>query len=126
MLLLGLFGLLAVVIACIGIYGVMAYVVLLRTGEIGIRMALGAAPAAIFRSILGRALMYVGGGLAIGLAGAWMLATLVSGFLFQVQPHDLRVFAGAGVVLLLAGVMAAYLPARRAASADPLVALRLD
>ena len=70
--------------------------------------------------------MYVGGGLAVGLAGAWVLATLVSGFLFQVQPRDPRVFAGAAAALLVAGIMAAYVPARRAASADPLVALRMD
>jgi predicted permease len=126
MLLLGLFGLLGIVIACAGIYGVMAYVVTQRTQEIGIRMALGAVPAAILRSVLGRAAIYLAGGLAIGLMGAWLLGGLVSGFLFQIPPHDLRVFAGVSALLVAAGLAAAWLPARRAARVDPLVALRLE
>lgn len=126
MLLLSLFGLLGIVIACVGVYGVMAYVVTQRTHEIGIRMALGAVPAAILRSVLGRAAMYLAGGLAIGLIGAWVLGGLVSGFLFQIPPHDLRVYAGVSATLVAAGVAAAWFPARRASRVDPLVALRLD
>jgi putative ABC transport system permease protein len=126
MLLLSLFGVLGIVIACVGIYGVMAYVVTQRTHEIGIRMALGAVPAAILRSVLGRAAMYLAGGLAIGLVGAWVLGGLVSGFLFQIPPHDLRVYAGVSATLVAAGVAAAWFPARRASRVDPLVALRLD
>ena len=87
MLLLTLFAVLAVVIACVGIYRVMAYVVTLRTQEIGIRLALGAAPLAILRAILGRALIYVLGGLAIGLLAAMALSALVSGFLLETRPH---------------------------------------
>ena len=126
MLLLSLFGVLGIVIACVGIYGVMAYVVTQRTQEIGIRMALGALPAAILWSVLGRAGMYLAGGLAIGLMGAWLLGGLVSGFLFQIPPHDLRVYAGVSATLVAAGVAAAWFPARRASRVDPLVALRLE
>ncbi len=126
MLLLSLFGLLGVVIACVGIYGVMAYVVTERTQEIGIRMALGAVPAAILWSVLGRAVLYLAGGLAIGLMGAWVLGALVSGFLFQIQPHDLWVYAGVSATIVATGVAAAFLPARRASRVDPLVALRLE
>ena len=126
MLLLGLFGVLGIVIACVGIYGVMAYVVTQRTQEIGIRMALGAMPAAILWSVLGRAIAYLAGGLGIGLTGAWLLGAFVSGFLFQIPPHDVRVYAGVSATLVAAGVAAAWLPARRAARLDPLAALRLD
>ena len=92
MLLLGLFGLLGIIIAGIGIYGVMAYVVTQRTQEIGIRMALGAVPSAILWSVLGRASLYLTLGLAIGATWAWGLARFVEGFLFEIQPHDLTVY----------------------------------
>ena len=94
MLLLGLFGVLGLMIATVGIYGVMAYVVSQRTQEIGIRMALGAVPSTILMSVLGGALLYMIAGLAIGLLGAWGLAELVRGFLFEIQPHDPTVYAG--------------------------------
>jgi putative ABC transport system permease protein len=126
MLLLALFGLLGLVIAVVGIYGVMAYVVTQRTKEIGIRMALGALPAEIVRSVLGGALVYVGIGLAIGLLGAWTLAGAIGGFLFEIKPHDPAVYAGVVAVLGLAALLAAALPARRAAAADPLTALRTE
>jgi predicted permease len=126
MLLLGLFGLLGIVIACVGIYGVMAYVVALRTPEIGIRMALGATPGVILWSVLRGALVYLGAGLAIGLQGAWMLAALVSGFLFQIRPHDPWVYACVSATLVVTGAIAALVPARRAARVDPLLALRLE
>jgi putative ABC transport system permease protein len=126
MLLLGLFGLLGIVIACVGIYGVMAYVVRLRTHEIAIRMALGAAPAAILRSVLGRAALYISIGLATGLAASWVLGALVSGFLFEVQPHDMWIYASVSAALVAIGLIAALVPARRAAQVDPLVALRSE
>ena len=126
MLLLTLFAVLAVVIACVGIYGVMAYVVSLRTQEIGIRLALGAAPLAILRAVLGRALIYVLGGLAMGLLAATALSALVSGFLFETRPHDPWIYAGVAATLVVTGVMAALFPARRAARVDPLVALRAE
>jgi putative ABC transport system permease protein len=126
MLLIGLFGLLGIVIACVGVYGVMAYIVTQRTHEIGIRLALGAVPAEILRSVLGRAVIYLSGGLVIGLAAAWLLSTLVSGFLFQIQPHDPLVYASVALTLVVSGVLAAFVPARRAARVDPLVALRAE
>lgn len=124
MLLFSLLGLLGTVITCVGIYGVMAYVVELRTLEIGIRMALGARPGTILSSILGQALTYVGTGLAIGLPAAWLLGALVSGFLFEVEPHDVRVYGWVSGALVTTGVAAALFPARRAARVDPLIALR--
>jgi putative ABC transport system permease protein len=126
MLLLGLFGMLGTVIACVGIYGVMAYVVALRTHEIGIRMALGAVPRAVLWSVLKRAVVHIASGLAIGLAGAWLLGALVSGFLFQVQPRDPWVYVVVCAAFIVAGLSAAFVPARRAARVDPLVALRQD
>jgi putative ABC transport system permease protein len=126
MLLLGLFGLLGIIIAGIGIYGVMAYAVTQRTQEFGIRLALGAGPSTILWSVLRRASLYLAAGLVIGVMAAWGLAGLVEGFLFEVQPHDLTVYTGVLTVLALTGLAAAFLPARRAARVDPLVALRME
>ena len=126
MLLLSLFGVLGLTIASVGIYGVIAYAVSQRTQEIGIRMALGALPSTILKSVLGGALLYVIAGLAIGSIGAWGLAGLVRGFLFEIQPHDPRVYAGVLLVLAITGLAAAFVPARRAAGVDPLVALRME
>lgn len=126
MLLLSLFGLLGLIIACVGIYGVMAYGVSQRTHEIGIRMALGAMPSAILISVLGRASLYMVFGAAIGLASAWGLAELVRSFLFEIQPHDPIVYAGVLALIALTGLTASFLPARRAAGVDPLAALRTE
>lgn len=126
MLLLALFGVLGLSIASVGIYGVMGYVVSQRTQEIGIRMALGAQPSTILRSVLGSALLTMMVGIAIGLIGAWVLSGLVRGFLFEVQPHDPRIYAGALLVLAMTGLAAAFGPARRASSVDPLIALRME
>ena len=126
MLLLGLFGVLGILIAAIGIYGVMAYTVAQRTQEIGIRMALGALPGTMLRSVLAQASMYLTLGIAIGIAGAWTLAGLVERFLFEIEPHDPIVYVSVFVVLALTGLAAALLPAQRAARVDPLVALRVD
>jgi ABC-type antimicrobial peptide transport system permease subunit len=117
---------LGLAIAAVGLYGVMAYLVTQRTPEIGIRMALGAQPSTILRSVLVRALRQLAAGLAIGLTAAWLLSTLVTDFLFRIEPHDLRIYAAAAIALLLAGLAAALLPARRAARVDPLIALRLE
>jgi ABC-type antimicrobial peptide transport system permease subunit len=126
MLLLALFGLLGLTIASVGIYGVIAYTVSQRTQEIGIRMALGALPSTILKSVLGGALLYLIAGLALGLMGAWGLAGLVRGFLFEIQPHDPRVYAGVLLVLAITGLAAAFVPARRASRVDPLIALRME
>ena len=127
MLLLGLFGLLGIVIACVGIYGVMAYVVLLRTQEIGIRH--GARRRAGDHSPVGaeaRRRVSRRRPRRSDWRGAWMLSALVSGFLFQIQPHDPRVYLAVAATLVATGVVAAFVPARRAARVDPLVALRLE
>jgi putative ABC transport system permease protein len=126
MLLLGLFGLLGLVIASVGLYGVMASHVTQRTQEIGIRMALGALPGRMLRSVLGRATVYLTCGLALGLAGAWMLSGLVASFLFQIEPTAPRVYAAGAGVLVLVGLVAALVPALRAARVDPLAALRAE
>jgi putative ABC transport system permease protein len=124
MIVLALFGLLAITIAGAGIYGVMACIVEQRTTEIGLRMALGAEPARVLRMVLGRASVYLAVGVAIGVSGGWMLARLVQAFLFKGDPHDPVVFGGAMAVLVAVGLIAAFVPARRAARVDPAVALR--
>jgi putative ABC transport system permease protein len=126
MLLLVLFGMLGIVIALVGLYGVMAYVVTERTREIGVRMALGALPRAILRMVLGRASVYLAAGLAIGLTAAWGLSGFVSAFLFRIEAHDPGVYASVGAMLAAAGLAAAFTPARRASRVDPLVSLRSE
>jgi predicted permease len=126
MLLLTLFGLLGLLIAAVGIYGVLSYVVTQRTPEIGVRMALGALPSSILVSVVGGAMLHLTAGLAIGLTAAWLLAELVKGFLFEIQPHDPAVYATVLAVLTTTGLAAAFWPARRAVGVDPLVALRTD
>jgi predicted permease len=124
MALLALFGVLGLVIAAAGIYGVMAYLVAQRTNEIGVRMALGATPRNVLSMVLARAAVLMAAGLAIGGAGAWYLSAGVKIFLFQVEPNDVRVFAAALTALAAAGLIASAVPARRAAAVDPLIALR--
>ncbi len=126
MFLLGLFGLLGVTIAGVGLYGVASYVVSQRTREIGIRMALGARPSTILRSVLLRTSTQTAIGLLLGIATAWLLARSVQPFLFQVDPRDLRLYGAAAAVLASAALLAAYLPARRASRVDPLIALRAE
>jgi ABC-type antimicrobial peptide transport system permease subunit len=124
MIVLALFGVLAIVIAGVGIYGVMAYLVEQRTQEIGIRMALGAQPGQVLRMVLSRASLFMAVGIAIGLTAGWMLSRFVETFLFRVEPHNLAVYVGAGGLLVLAGLLAAAVPARRASKVDPMLVLR--
>jgi putative ABC transport system permease protein len=126
MLVVGLFGVLGLGIAAVGIYGVMAYVVARRTNEIGIRLALGAAPASIMRSVLRESALWLAAGLAIGVGAAYLRARLVRTLLFQVQPEEPVVYVLAIAILALIGMAAAFVPARRAARVDPLVALRAE
>jgi ABC-type antimicrobial peptide transport system permease subunit len=126
MLLLGLFGVLGVVISAVGIYGVLAVVVSQRTREIGVRMALGATRANVVRMVLARTGGLVACGLIIGGVGAWSLGATARAFLFAVEPTDPRAFAAAIVTLLLAALAASVVPARRAATVDPMVALRTE
>lgn len=126
MLLIGLFGALALAIASVGIYGVMAFVVEQRTAEIGLRMALGAQRREVIGIILQRALAIMTSGVAAGLLVAWPLSQTVRAFLFHVEPHEFVVYAGAAFVLLSAGLFAAFGPARRASRVDPVIALRAE
>ena len=126
MLLLSVFGLFGLLIASLGVYGVMAHVVAARRYDIGVRLALGAVPSAMYRSIVGRALLHVSIGGAIGAALAWSGARLVRSFLFDVQPHDASVFAGVLALLAITAFVAASVPARRAARIDPAATLRAE
>ena len=123
-ILLGAFGLLALVLACIGIYGVLAYAVSQRLREIGVRVALGATPGTILGEILGSGLGLAALGLLIGLGAALALTRYLEALLYSVRPTDPAVFALAIATLLLVATAACYLPARRAARVDPIVVLR--
>ena len=124
MSLLSLFGGLGLVIAAVGIHGVMAYIVAQRTNEIGVRMALGATRGRVLAMVLRRASVLMAAGLAIGGVAAWSLGARVMPFLFEMGANDALVFTGAVFTLALTGLLASAVPARRAASVDPLVALR--
>ena len=120
----GCFGLLTLLLAGVGLYGVVAYGTARRAGEIGIRLALGAQRAAVLWMVLRGALVLVAAGLAIGLPAALAAARYVGSVLFGVKPADPLAFAGTAAVLLATGIAAAFLPARRSAAMDPMRALR--
>jgi putative ABC transport system permease protein len=124
MTLMCVFGGLALLLAAVGIYGVMAYSVTQRTHEIGIRMALGARRADVLHLIMKRGLGLTLGGIAAGLAGAAALSSLLAGQLYEVKPTDPLAFTLAVAALVLIACLACGLPARRATRVDPLVALR--
>jgi len=126
MTLFALFGVLGLVISAVGVYGVMAYLVAQRTNEIGVRIALGAAPGGVVTMVLRRAGALIGIGLTIGTGVALYASRFAKSFLFQLEPNDPRVFAAALAVLALAGLVASVEPARRAAAVDPIVALRRE
>jgi putative ABC transport system permease protein len=123
-LLLGAFGLVALALAAVGTYGVMAFLVGRRSREIGIRMALGAERPAVLRLVMRDALIVTAAGIALGLAGAALGTRLLGSFLFQVRAGDPLTLATVAALLGLVSAMAAYLPARRAARLDPVAALR--
>lgn len=122
--LLAIFGLLALVLAAIGLYGVMSYAVSRRTHEIGIRMALGAGKGNVLNLVLKEGLTLVGAGVALGVVVAAAATRVLTSFLYGVNPLDAATFALIPVVLAAVALLASYLPARRAAKVDPMVALR--
>jgi ABC-type antimicrobial peptide transport system permease subunit len=122
----GFFGALALLLAMIGLYGVLSYVVTQRQVEFGIRMALGAAPASILRLVLRDVARLVIAGLSVGLAMCVPITRLMRAMLFGLQPHDIFTIIGAVVLLSSMAFVAGYLPARRATRIDPLVALRYE
>ena len=124
MTLLGIFAGLALILACIGVYGVLAYSVAQRTREIGVRMALGARPLDVTRMILGRGLKLSAIGLVAGAALAGALGILLRSLLFGVTPAAPLVYAGTAASLIVVALAACVIPAQRAARVDPVVALR--
>jgi len=126
MILLGAFAVLALILASVGIYGVMAYSVSQRTHEIGIRMALGARGSNVLGMVVGEALVLALAGAGIGLAGALGLTRLLSSLLYNVSPSDPLTLAMVCLVLLGVSALASYIPARRATRIDPIVALRYE
>src|SRR5258708_6737829 len=118
------FALLALAIACVGLYGTMTYTVARRTGEIGIRMALGAQRATVVWMVLREVLTMAAVGLTISVPAALGSAKFVESFLFGVKPNDPRALAAAAAILLSAALLAGYVPARKASCIDPMTAVR--
>ncbi len=125
-LLSAFFGGLALLLAAVGLYGLVAHSVRARQMEIGLRMALGAVPSSIVRLVFRRVGVLIAAGLALGLAGSLWAARFVETLLFHLEARDPVTFAGAAAVLVAVGVLAAWMPARRAARLDPVAALRTD
>jgi ABC-type antimicrobial peptide transport system permease subunit len=120
------FGLLALLLACIGLYGLLSYEVARRTREIGIRMALGAQSGDVLRSVVGHGIALAAIGAAIGTAASFGVTRFLGSMLYDVKPSDPLTLVSVTVLLLLVALAACYIPARRATRVDPLVALRYE
>jgi putative ABC transport system permease protein len=120
----GVFAILALLLASVGIYGLLAYMVGQRAHEIGVRMALGAMPSTIAKMIVSRGLGLTGLGVGIGLLLSGIMAPLISTLLYGVRPLDPEVFLAVPIILIVVAFLASYIPARRAAKVNPIVALR--
>jgi putative ABC transport system permease protein len=123
---LTLFAGIAMVLAVLGIYGVVSYSVTQRSQEMGVRMALGAQRADVVRMVMREALVLAGGGAVIGLLGALAATTLIRGWLYGIERNDPATMAGAAAVLIVVALLASYLPAIRAARVDPVTAMRAE
>jgi len=126
MLLMGLFGGLAMLLSAVGVYGLLSHAVTQRTHEMGIRMALGAQMSDVLKLVLKQGMMLALIGEAVGLVGALMLTRLIRGLLFGVTPNDVTTFVVVITILSIVALLACYLPARRATKVDPLIALRYE
>jgi putative ABC transport system permease protein len=126
MFLLGSFAAAALLLACVGLFSVMAYLVSQRTHEIGVRLALGARPGDVFRLVIGRGMALAAVGSSVGLAGTWAFGRVLGSLLYQITPSDPITLVSAPVLLMLVALLACYVPARRAMRVDPMVALRYE
>jgi len=116
----------SILIAVVGLYGMLAFQVAQRTREIGVRMVVGAKPADIFRSVLSEGVQVAGGGVVVGIAGAVVATRALESLLYGVRPAEPLILAGVSLLLLLTVLAACYLPARAATRVEPVKALRCD
>ena len=120
------FGAIALLLAALGIYGVVSYAVARRSREMGIRLALGATGGGVRRMVLRGAMGPVALGLLVGVAGAWTLSRIMAGLLYEVEPNDPLALTGAAVLLVVTGLIASWIPALRGTRVDPMVTMRVE